>query len=114
MKRPSVLGAGAVMLCSTLLIGASGQSDSRSMPSLHPNLAADREPRCGGEPCAAVVRGALAFVDRRLEATASDSIGGRHRRSARRSSLTCASCRPARPRHGNEPAAGPGSARSYR
>jgi cytochrome c peroxidase len=68
VKAPSWLIAVALVLFSSMLIGAS----TARVPPPTQNGQADSEserhgPRCGGEPCSAVARGFLAFFDRRLE-----------------------------------------------
>jgi cytochrome c peroxidase len=58
VKTSIVLTAAGLLLASTLLVRAS--------PGVPPPAAtaAHAEPDCGGEPCSAVVRGLIAFVDR--------------------------------------------------
>jgi cytochrome c peroxidase len=58
VKRSPLLVAACLLLSSTLLVraGATGPSS--------PHSAAHAERDCGGEPCDAVLRGLLAFIDR--------------------------------------------------
>ena len=67
MKSPLLPIAGCVMLFSTLLMRASTADESSSalQRALRPRIATSGS-YCGGEPCDAVVRGLLAFFDRRL------------------------------------------------
>jgi cytochrome c peroxidase len=61
VRRRLLLFAGALMMMSTLAIRASQSSQSQNrIPGFPPRPPVD----CGGEPCGAVLRGLVAFVDR--------------------------------------------------
>jgi cytochrome c peroxidase len=73
-----VLAACALVLSSTLLLRASPAGVAATASSARPGDASTRDlPGCGGEPCAAVVRGLLAFFDR-----TPDGLGGNGRACA--------------------------------
>ena len=58
MTRTAVLFAACLLLASTLLVRASPGSPAAGRAAAHATL------DCDGEPCGAVVRGLIAFVDR--------------------------------------------------
>ena len=68
MRSHSLLAACALVLFSTLLMKASSADLSPVVGSSHAVFEPGRQAAdCGGEPCDAVVRGFLAFFDRRLD-----------------------------------------------
>ena len=78
MKSHSLLAACALVLFSTLLMKASSADLSPVVGSSHAGFEPGRQAAdCGGEPCDAVVRGLLAFFDRRLDGSGGERAGVR-------------------------------------
>jgi cytochrome c peroxidase len=70
MKIARIWLVSGLVLLSAVVMGSRSGTEARASSDGQPGGAALQQPPCGGEPCDAVARGALSFVDRRLHGLA--------------------------------------------